>query len=75
MLHGDAGVYGCGRGGGYVVYLTCIHVKRSSAATAIQSLIGPVQTASLFALLQSAGAGGVGLAVVNGMVPPERKGD
>jgi hypothetical protein len=30
-------------------------------------MIGPVQAASIFSLLQSAGAGGAGLAVVNGL--------
>ncbi len=31
-------------------------------------MIGPVQSGSIFALLQSAGAGGAGLAVANGLV-------
>jgi hypothetical protein len=39
-----------------------------SAAAAIQSMIGPVKSGSVFSLLQSAAAGGSGFAVVNGMV-------
>lgn len=38
---------------------------KGSAAAAIQSMIGPVRLGSIFSLLQSAGAGGSGLAVVN----------
>lgn len=41
---------------------------KGSAAAAIQSMIGLVKAGSIFSLLQSAGAGGSGLAVVNGMV-------
>ncbi|KAH7085234.1 hypothetical protein BKA63DRAFT_559876 [Paraphoma chrysanthemicola] len=40
-------------------------VAAGSAAAAIQSMIGPVMAGSIFSLLQSAGAGGAGLAVVN----------
>ncbi|USP76665.1 hypothetical protein yc1106_03939 [Curvularia clavata] len=38
-----------------------------SAAAVMQSMIGPVQTRSIFALLQSTAAGGSGAAVVNGL--------
>ncbi|KAH8707529.1 hypothetical protein GQ44DRAFT_830966 [Phaeosphaeriaceae sp. PMI808] len=43
-------------------------VAAGSAAAAIQSMIGPVKAGSIFSLLQSAAAGGSGLAVVNGIV-------
>ena len=39
-----------------------------STAAAIQSMISPVQTRSIFSLLQSAGAGGSGLTVVDAIV-------
>ena len=41
---------------------------KGSAAAAMQSIIGPVQAQSIFALVQSAATGGVGLAVINGMI-------
>jgi hypothetical protein len=43
-------------------------VAAGSAAAAVQAMIGPVASGSIFALLQSAAAGGAGMAVVNGMV-------
>jgi hypothetical protein len=44
-----------------------INIK-GSAAAAIQSMIGAVQAGSIFSFLQSAGAGGSGLAVINALV-------
>jgi hypothetical protein len=38
-----------------------------SIAAGVQSTIGNVATGSIFAVLQSAGAGGAGLAAVNGV--------
>ncbi|KAH7130117.1 hypothetical protein B0J11DRAFT_244371 [Dendryphion nanum] len=43
-------------------------VAAGSAAAAIQSMIGPLQTGSIFSLLQSAGAGGSSLTVVDAMI-------
>jgi len=50
----------------YLIY-TLTHIL-GSAAAGIQSGIGSVAAGSAFAILQSAGAGGAGLAVVNGVV-------
>lgn len=44
------------------------HVGRDSLAAVVQSMIGNVAAGSAFALLQSAGAGGEGLAIVNAIV-------
>ncbi|KAF5552719.1 hypothetical protein FNAPI_7025 [Fusarium napiforme] len=52
------GILGFGAGG----------IAAGSAAAGIQSGIGSVAAGSTFAILQSAGAGGAGLAVVNGVV-------
>ncbi|KAK7593650.1 hypothetical protein V3481_004720 [Fusarium oxysporum f. sp. vasinfectum] len=43
-------------------------IAAGSAAASVHSGIGSVVAGSAFATLQSAGAGGVGLAVVNGVV-------
>ncbi|KAF5605335.1 interferon-induced 6-16 [Fusarium subglutinans] len=43
-------------------------IAAGSAAAGIQSGIGSVVAGSPFAILQSAGAGGAGLAIVNGVV-------
>ncbi|KAK4240944.1 hypothetical protein C8A03DRAFT_30913 [Achaetomium macrosporum] len=43
-------------------------VAAGSAAAALHSMIGTVSVGSIFTLLQSAGAGGAGLAVVNVLV-------
>lgn len=40
-------------------------VVAGSAAAALHSIIGPIAAGSIFALLQSAGTGGAGLAVIN----------